>query len=234
VGPFIGKQLIQHLVTSNPSPAYVARMAAVFADNGHGVRGDLGAVVRAILEDEEARDATPPAIFGHLREPALFITAALRSLGGQSDGVLLRTASSAMGQPIFSAETVFNFYPPGYQIPGTQTTAPEFGIQNAATALARSNFINTVILQGGAPPSSSVSGSTGTSINLSAFAGGNDNAAMTTALNQTLMHGSLSADASTIIISAANAAAANSSDALAPVRAAAYLILTSGQYQVER
>jgi hypothetical protein len=79
-----------------------------------------------------------------------------------------------------------------------------------------------------------VSGSTGTSINLSAFAGGNDNAAMTTALNQTLMHGSLSADASTIIISAANAAAANSSDALAPVRAAAYLILTSGQYQVER
>jgi uncharacterized protein (DUF1800 family) len=234
VGPFIGKQLIQHLVTSNPSPAYVSRIAAVFADNGQGVRGDLSAVVRAILEDEEARDAAPPAIFGHLREPALFITAAMRSLGGQSDGVLLRSASSAMGQPIFSPETVFNFYPPSYQIPGTQVIAPEFGIQNAATALARSNFINTVILQGGAPPSSSVSGSTGTSINLSAFAGANDNAAMTTALNQTLMHGSLSADASTIIISAANAAAANSSDALAPVRAAAYLILTSGQYQVER
>jgi uncharacterized protein (DUF1800 family) len=234
VGPFIGKQLIQHLVTSNPTPAYVARIAAVFADNGQGVRGDLSAVVRAILEDEEARDAAPAPIFGHLREPALFITATLRSLGGQSDGVLLRSASSAMGQPIFSPETVFNFYPPSFEIPGTAVIAPEFGIQNAATALARSNFINTVILQGGAAPNSSVAGSTGTSINLSAFAGAGDNAAMIAALNQTLMHGSLSSDASTIILSAADAAAINSSDPLAPVRAAAYLILTSGQYQVER
>jgi uncharacterized protein (DUF1800 family) len=233
VGPFIGKQLIQHLVTGNPSPAYVARIAAVFADNGQGVRGDLSAVVRAILEDEEARDAAPPAIFGHLREPALLITAAMRSLGGQSDAVFLRSASSAMGQPIFSPETVFNFYPPSYQIPGTLTLAPEFGIQNAATALARSNFVNTVILQGGAAPSSSVTGSTGTSINLNAFASG-DNAAMIAALNQTLMHGSLSSDAGAIILSAANAAAANSSDPVAPVRAAAYLILTSSQYQVER
>jgi len=234
VGPFIGKQLIQHLVTSNPSTAYVARIAAVFADNGHGVRGDLSAVVRAILEDEEARDVAPAAIFGHLREPALFIAAALRSLGGQSDGVLPRSASAAMGQPIFSPQTVFNFYPPSYQIPGTQIIAPEFGIQNAATALARSNFVNTVILQGGAAPSSSVSGSTGTSIGLSAFTGANDNAAMIQTLNQTLMHGSLSSDAGTIILAAANAAAANSSDPIAPVRAAAYLILTSGQYQVER
>jgi uncharacterized protein (DUF1800 family) len=234
VGPFIGKQLIQHLVTSNPSPAYVARIAAVFADNGHGMRGDLGAVVRAILEDAEARDAAPAAIFGHLREPALFITAVLRSLGGQSDGVFLRTASSAMGQPIFSPETVFNFYPPSYQIPGTEIAAPEFGIQNAATALARANFINTVILQGGAAPNSTVAGSTGTSINLSAFTSANDNAAMIAALNQTLMHGSLSSDASGIILSAANAATANSSDPLAAARAAAYLMLTSGQYQVER
>ena len=234
VGPFIGKQLIQHLVTSNPSPAYVARIAAVFADNGQGIRGDLSAVVRAILEDEEARDPAPAAVFGHLREPALFITAAMRSLGGQSDGVLLRSASSAMGQPIFSPETVFNFYPPSYQIPGTQTTAPEFGIQNAATALARSNFVNTVILQGGAAPNSSVAGSTGTSIGLSAFTGANDNAAMIQSLNQTLMHGSLSSDAGAIILTAANAAATNSSDPIAPVRAAAYLILTSGQYQVER
>jgi uncharacterized protein (DUF1800 family) len=234
VGPFIGKQLIQHLVTSNPSPAYVARIAAVFADNGHGVRGDLGAVVRAILEDAEARDAAPAAVFGHLREPALFITATMRSLGGQSDGVFLRSSSSAMGQPIFSPETVFNFYPPSYEIPGTQTTAPEFGIQNAATALARSNFVNTVILKGGAAPNSSVVGSTGTSINLSAFSGANDTAAMIGALNQALMHGSLPSDASAVILAAANAAAANSSDPLAPVQAAAYLILSSGQYQVER
>ena len=92
--------------------------------------------MRAILEDTEARGAVPGTdVFGHLREPALFITSAMRSLGGQSDGVLLRSASSAMGQPIFGPETVFSFYPPGYQIPGAQTLAPEFGIDNAATAL---------------------------------------------------------------------------------------------------
>jgi len=234
VGPFIGKQLIQHLVTSNPSPAYVARIAAVFADNGQGVRGDLGAVVLAILEDAEARDPAPAAIFGHLREPALFITASLRSLGGQSDGVFLRSASANMGQPLFSAETVFNFYPPSYEIPGSQTLAPEFGIQNAATALARANFINTIVLQGGAAAQPSVVGSTGTSIDLSSFGGASDPATMIGNLNQALMHGSLSSDASALILTAANAAATNSTDPLASVRAAAYLILTSSQYQVER
>ena len=71
-----------------------------------------------------------------------------------------------MGQPIFSPDTVFSFYPPSYQIPGTQTLAPEFGIHNAATALARANFINTVIMQGGATPDPTVTGSTGTTINL--------------------------------------------------------------------
>ncbi|MGO9426471.1 MAG: DUF1800 domain-containing protein [Steroidobacteraceae bacterium] len=235
VGPFIGKQLIQHLVTSNPSPAYVARVAAIFANNGHGVRGDLSAVVRAILTDPEARGAAPATnLFGHLREPALFITNTLRSLGGQSDGVYLRSAASAMGQPMFSPDTVFSFYAPSYQIPGTQTIAPEFGIENAATALARANFVNTVIMQGGAVPDPTVAGSTGTTINLAQFSSAANNAALIAQLNQTLMHGSLPSDASTIILAAANAAAQNSTDPLAAARAAAYLILTSAQYQVER
>jgi len=235
VGPFIGKQLIQHLVTSNPSPAYVERIAAVFANNGQNVRGDLSAVVRAILTDTEARgDAPPTNVFGHLREPALFITSTLRSLGGQSDGVLLRSASSAMGQPMFSPETVFSFYPPSYQIPGTQTVAPEFGIDNAATALARANFINTVITQGGAKPDPTVTGSTGTSINLTPLASAANNTALITQLNQELMYGSLPSDASNIILAAANSASANSTDPLAAARAASYLILTSAQYQVER
>ena len=235
VGPFISQRLIQHLVTSNPSPAYVARVAAIFANNGQGVRGDLSAVVRAILTDTEARGVTPATnVFGHLREPALFITSALRSLGGQSDGVLLRSASSAMGQPIFSPDTVFSFYPPSYQIPGTQTLAPEFGIQNAATALARANFINTVIMRGGATPDPTVSGSTGTTINLAPLAGAGGNAALIAQLNQTLMHGSLPNDASNIILTAADTAAANSTDPLAAARAASYLLLTSAQYQVER
>jgi uncharacterized protein (DUF1800 family) len=235
VGPFISKQLIQHLLTSNPSPAYVARIAAVFANNGQGVRGDLSAVVRAILTDTEARgDAPATNAFGHLREPALFITSTLRNLGGRSDGVLPRSASSAMGEPIFSPETVFNFYPPSYQIPGTPTLAPEFGIDNAATALARANFVNTVIMQGGAAADPTVSGSTGTSINLTPLAGAANNTALIAQLNQTLMHGALSSAASNIILTAADSIAANSTDPLATARAATYLILTSAQYQVER
>ncbi len=235
VGPFIGKQLIEHLVTSNPSPAYVGRIAAVFANNGQGVRGDLSAVVRAILTDPEARGAAPATnVFGHLREPALFITSTLRSLGGQSDGVLLRSASAAMGQPIFSPDTVFSFFPPSYQIPGTRTVAPEFGIDNAATALARANFVNTVIMQGGSAPDPTVAGSTGTTVNLAPIAGTANNAALISLLNQTLMHGSLPSDAGNIILVAANSAAENSTDPLAAARTATYLILSSAQYQVER
>jgi uncharacterized protein (DUF1800 family) len=235
VGPFISHQLIQHLVTSNPTPAYVARISAVFANNGHGVRGDLGAVVRAILTDAEARGAAPAsAEFGRLRDPALFITSTLRGLGGQSDGVLLRNASSAMGQPMFSADTVFSFYPPSYQIPGTHLVAPQFGIDNAATALARENFINTVIMQGGAAADPTVAGSTGTSINLTHLAGAADNAAMVAELNQTLMHGSLPSDACNIILAAANSAGASPTNPLAAARTASYLMLTSAQYQVVR
>jgi uncharacterized protein (DUF1800 family) len=233
VGPFIGKQLIQHLVTSNPSAAYIARISAVFANNGHGTRGDLGAVVTAILTDPEARGDAPTASdFGHLREPAEFVTAPIRSLGGQSDGVLLESASAAMGQPIYGAPSVFNYYPPSNLLPGTSTLAPEFAIANAATALARGNYINTVIVQGGAKADPTVTGSTGTSIALNSFTTSTDPTALVAQFNQTLMHGSLSAQASAII-----AAAVSSQDPAIPLagpQTAAYLILTSGQYQVER
>ena len=139
-----------------------------------------------------------------------------------------------MGQPIFSPDTVFNFYPPSYQIPGTQTVAPEFGIENAATALARANFINTVIVQGGAKPDPTLTGGTGTTINLTPLSTTADNMTLIAQLNQTLMHGGLPSDASNIILAAANLAAAGSTDPLAAVRTATYLILTSAQYQVER
>jgi uncharacterized protein (DUF1800 family) len=233
VGPFIGKQLIQHLVTSNPSPAYVARVSAVFADNGSGVRGDMGAVINAILTDSEARGDSPAENnAGHLREPALFITAMLRGLGGQSDGVLPRSAISAMGEPIYSAASVFNFYPPSFVLPGSQTLAPEFSIENAATALARANFVNTVIMQGGAPPDPTVIASTGTSIDLTTLAATTDPNALIAQLNQSLMHGSLSSDASGVILAAINAQ--SPADPLAAARTASYLLLTSAQYQVER
>jgi len=224
--------LIQHLVTSNPSPAYVARIAAVFADNGNGVRGDMSAVVRAILTDTEARGDAPAASeFGHLREPALFITAGMRNLGAQSDGVLLRSVVAAMGQTIYTAPSVFNFYPPSYLLPGTQTLAPEFGIDNAATALARANFVNTLIMKGGAAADATVTGSTGTSIDLTPYASLAPSA-LVSKLSSILMHGSLSSAAAAAIVTAINAQEA--SDPLAAVRTASYLILTSAQYQVER
>jgi uncharacterized protein (DUF1800 family) len=232
VGPFIGRQLIQHLVTSNPTPAYVARISAVFADNGSGVRGDMAAVVKAILTDSEARGNTPSLdSVQHLREPALFVTSMLRSLGGQSDGVLPRSVMTGMGEPIYTAPSVFNFYPPSFVLPGSQTQAPEFAIDNASTALARANFVNTVIIQGGAKPDPTVVGSTGTTIDLSSLTAITDVGALISQLNQVLMHGSLSSAASGVISTAVSAQ--STSDPTAAAKTAAYLLLTSAQYQVE-
>ena len=107
VGPFIGKQLIQFLVTSNPSPAYVSRVSAVFNNDGTGTRGNLGAVVKAILLDPEAR-GTPatPANFGKLREPVEYEVAMLRQFNATSDGVAPISPIAGMGQPIFGAPSV--------------------------------------------------------------------------------------------------------------------------------
>jgi len=234
VGPFIGRQLIQHLVTSNPSPAYVARVAAVFADNGQGVRGDLAAVVRAILGDAEARgDAPSSSAAGHLREPALFIGGVLRALGARSDGAYLVGQAAAMGQPIFAPPTVFNYYPPSYQLPGSTTLAPEFFIHDAATALARANFLQTLIYGGGAPPDPTVIDSIGTTVDLTPLGGGASSpGALLDQLNAQLMHGSLSDAARAAIATALGALA--SDDALGRARAATYLLASSPQYQLER
>src|SRR5262249_33249619 len=140
---------------------------------------------------------------------------------------------SNMGQPIFTPPTVFNFYPPSYQLPGSTAFAPEFFIQNAATALARANFINQLVYGGGAKPDATVTGSTGTSVNLTSLVTSppQSAAALVDQLNTLLMHGSLSSDARGLIVSAANAAP--TSDPLGQVKAAAYLLATSPQYQVE-
>ena len=233
VGPFVAARLIQHLVTSNPSPAYVARVAAVFADNGAGVRGDLAAVVRAILADTEARgDAPSSAAAGHLREPALYITSVLRGLGGRSDGVFLRNQAGAMGQPLFTPPTVFNFYPPGYQLPGKQTRAPEFFIADAATALARANFVYALVYGGGALPDPTVTASTGTSADLTPLATVASADALVDGLSARLMHGSLSGAAHAAIVTAVNAVPAG--DGLDRARMAAYLLASSPQFQLER
>lgn len=234
VGPFIGKQLIQHLVTSNPSPAYVARVSAVFADNGQGIRGDMAAVVKAVLGDIEARgDAPGDPEAGHLREPALFITTLLRGLGAQSDGVYLRAQVIGMGQTIFIPPTVFNYYPPGYQLPGTSRLAPEFYIHNAATALSRANFVNQFINSGGQAADPTVTGSSGTSVDLTALVGSPALSPdqLVDEISTRLLHGALSTQAHAAIVTAVNAAPAG--DPLGQVKAATYLIASSAQFQVE-
>lgn len=236
VGPFIATRLIQHLVTSNPTPAYVQRIAAVFANDGHGVRGDMAAVVQAILLDPEARgDVQSATNYGHLREPALFMTSFLRSVGGQSDGVYLRAQAAAMGQNVFDANSVFSFYPPDYGIPGHSELGPEFAIQGAATALARINFVNQLVYGGGAAADPTVAQSSGTTLDLSSWmaaASSTDAAVVVSSLDQRLTHGSLSNAAQQSIAQAV--AAFDASDPVDRSRAAAYLFGASPQYQVER
>lgn len=149
VGPFVARRLIGALVTSNPSPSYVARVASVFNSGPRGVRGDLKAVAKAILLDPEARygdDLANPPSFGHLREPVLYITAMLRALGASvAEFNPLPGRASAMGQNLFYAPTVFNYFSLGYQVPGMNDVAgPEFEILTPAYALARANFADAV------------------------------------------------------------------------------------------
>jgi uncharacterized protein (DUF1800 family) len=233
VGPFIAKQLIQKLVTSNPSPQYVERVAKVFNDNGAQVRGDLKAVVRALLLDPEARGAvkTDPS-YGRLREPAQYVVALGRALNARSDGVFFRAQSAALQQPVFQAPSVFNFYPPDYAVPGTDVLGPEFALQNTTTALARINFVNSLVY-GTINPDTTVYGATGSQLDwsaLTALAGNPD--ALVDKVDRLLLHGTLSAAAHDAIVTAVKAI--NATDSLGRAKAAFYLVATSSHYQVER
>jgi hypothetical protein len=145
-GPFLAKRLIKTLVTSNPSPAYVQRAAQVF-NNSAGVRGDLRAVIRAILLDPEARAGDPPNTpapgFGHLREPVLYIAATIRAMGGSArTPSILAGNTSQMDQLVFYPRSVFGYYSHGYTIPGTSVGGPEFQIFYPSSAIARANFVH--------------------------------------------------------------------------------------------
>ncbi len=178
--PFVARQLIQHLVASNPTPGYVARVAAAFergefrADGlvfGDGRRGSLAAAVAALLLDDEAR--IPPAYAarnGKLREPALMFTAVLRALNGRTDGAALGWWwGQELRQHVFRPPSVFNFYRPDYPLAGTALVGPQFGIHNASTALARLNFLTHLIDWGGMDPDPSVPGAVGTRVDLRPF-----------------------------------------------------------------
>ena len=158
VGPFIGRQLIQRLVASNPSPAYVQRVAAVFDNNGKGVRGDMRAVIRAILLDTEARQRSTAPGGGKLREPLQRMIQWARTVGMGSPGDLwaigdTSNPSSRLGQSPMRSGSVFNFFRPGYVPPNSQlgtnnVTAPEFQLCNESTVAGYLNFMQGLIGNG--------------------------------------------------------------------------------------
>jgi uncharacterized protein (DUF1800 family) len=160
VPPFVCKQLIQHLVTSNPSAAYVGRIAAVFVNNGNGVRGDLKAVIRAILTDTEARSAAnvTSTTFGKLREPVVRLTQWARAFGvtsPKSTWGFLNTndPNGRLGESPGRSPSVFNFFRPGYTPPGSQLAAqgllaPEFQITTEPTVIAYVNWMQELIVGG--------------------------------------------------------------------------------------
>jgi uncharacterized protein (DUF1800 family) len=228
VGPFVGRHLIQRLVTSNPSPEYVARVARAFADDGRGVRGNLAAVVSAILLDPEARgpEKSDPA-YGRLREPVLYVTNLCRALGAASDGVLAAQAT-AMGQNLWNPQTVFSYFPPDYEVlDGVR--GPEFGIQSSSTAIARLNFVQALATTGIARGGEGG----GTRLDLSRWTPlAGDPAALVSAFDRLLLHGTMSGDAARAVTAAV--AAVPASDATGRVRTALTLVAGSSAYQVAR
>jgi uncharacterized protein (DUF1800 family) len=241
VAPYIGKLLIQQLITSDPSPAYIGRVSAVFNNNGAGIRGDLKAVIRAILLDPEARGnlKTAPR-YGKLREPAQMITNLARNFPAkswngetQSDGGL-SFSMIKMGQNPFNSPTVFNYYPPDYIVPGTTILAPEFALLNTAAAISRTNFLYLLLFEGITP--NATDAFRGTSLDLSemtpfseADASGNQ---LLDALNNKMMHGALSPEHRASILTAVQAVP--NDNPLLRVKTAVYLIAASSQYQIQR
>jgi uncharacterized protein (DUF1800 family) len=229
VGPFVSNQLIQHLVTSNPSPAYIQRVASVFNDNGSGVRGDMKALITAVLIDPEARRGDDPASAvgtdGHLQEPILYMTGLLRAFGATSDGSNLAYYGSGMGQEALYAPSVFNFYSPSYVIPGTTIYGPEFQILTTATSLNRVNWTNSYVFGSIGP---------GTTVSFSNYATqASQPSALLSSLNTLMLHGSMSSDMQSAILTAMQSVPSGSKQGLQQAQMAIYLVGTSSQYQVQ-
>ena len=258
-GPFVSRILIQHLVTSDPTPAYVGRVAAVFNNNGLGVRGDLKAVIKAILLDPEARgNVKTDPFYGKLREPVLYTTNFMRAFNvrsadgaGLSEGYIAsaggvtgggRGEFNGMAQIPFFSPTVFNFYPPSYIVPGTSMNGPEFAILTTGTAIQRTNFMNRFVYTPIPIPVALPNVPNGTSLDFSDLQAleqsDTTNGLLLDELSQRMLHGTMSAQMKTTISTACNAVTLSSpptsEQLLNRVRMAVYLVGTSSQYQVQR
>ena len=239
--PFVSRFLIQQLVTGDPTPAYVGRVAAVFNTNRTNP-SQMKEVIRAILLDPEARgDVKTEPRYGKLREPVMLATNLARQFDVRSfdrafisDGVLT-TETSQMGQTVFMSPSVFNFYPPDYIVPGTTFNGPEFGLLTTGTAVSRINFVNALIFKGIAV-NVDRRVTAGTSVSLEdlraiaeADPTGND---LIDVLNLRMMHNAMSPQMRATILNAVLTVPA--SNPLLRAKRAVYLVATSSQYQIQR
>ena len=258
VGPFFGKQMIQRLVTSNPSPAYVARVASAFNNNGAGVRGDLKAVFSAVLLDAEARGPAGLTLsgFGKLREPIIRFVQWGRSFGitsarGSWKIGDLSNPATQLGQSPLRSPSVFNFFRPGYVPPSTalsasQTPAPEFQLVNESSVGGYLNYMQGVIRNGvfvNAPdlPNNASSAANGFDITASysaELALVADASALVGRLNLLLCAGQLSPANQSLIVNALNATpiTVSSSDSARRdrVAAAVFLVMASADYLIQK
>jgi uncharacterized protein (DUF1800 family) len=243
--PFISKGLIQQLVTSNPSPAYVKRVADVFANNGFGVRGDMRAVVKAILTDPEARGASKAGTSdGKVKEPVLLLTSVARLLGDKTDGYVFTTRDAGLGQAPFRAPSVFNFYPPDYPLPLSDgLLSPASKLMTLGNIMGRHNLVYDWTINGDQAsrseynPQATIAGATGTQPDWTAWeAFGTDTEAMLDRIdllvfNKT-MSGTQRASLRTAVTAITNANA--TTQARRRAQTALYIAATSPQFQVDR
>ena len=231
VGPFVATQLIEHLVTSNPSPAYVQRVAQAFNSGsfngyGSGKRGDLQATIAAVLLDSEARrgdvSATSVSTDGKLREPVVVIASIARAFHVQTDAAGLSYEGDAMSQNIFYPPTVFNFFPPVNPIPATTLNGPEFGIFNTNTSLARMNFIDDAVY-------GAIGSNTQLDFSPVATAGTPDQ--MVAWLDTLFLHGTTPDQMKQTILTAMGAL--DPADINGQAQAAIYIFTSSSMYQVQ-
>jgi len=252
VGPFFCKHMIQRLVTSNPSPAYVARVAGVFNNNGAGVRGDLQAVFAAVLLDSEARDPASALQngFGKLREPMLRLVQWGRTFGitsAQNSWKMgdLSNPATQLGQSPLRSPSVFNFFRPGYVPPSTalsatQTPAPEFQLVNESSVGGYLNYMQGVIRNGifvNAPDVAANVSNASNGYDIKAaytveLGLALDTSALVKRLNLLLCAGQLSDQAKAAIVNHLNTIPAG--DPLGRAKAAVYLIVSGAQFAVQR
>lgn len=244
--PFISRQLIQRLVTSNPSPGYIYRVAQVFANNGSGVRGDLGAVIRAILTDYEARSANAAAgaTYGKLREPILRATALLRGLGGDSNSgriaITAGTTENNLGQTPLRSPTVFNFFSPNYVHPGALARAglfaPEFQVLTDYTAIATPNVLRGYIQARRAVSTDTANQTVALAPDPATLALTQTPQVLVDQLNLVLAGGRLSRSTVDRIVAAITAMPAATTDANREerYRSAVYLVLTTPQGAIQK